>query len=166
MTAREAILAIVESKFKVPYARICFVRSVNESELTCTVETLDTEATIEDVRLQAGEAVSGFVCIPKKDSAVLIMELARFEYAIILFSELESIKFLDGSYGGLVKVVDLVSRLNAIEDKVNNIISTYNSHTHTETGATTAPTSSTVSGSLESTQVSHIENPLVKHGCV
>jgi hypothetical protein len=71
-------------------------------------------------------------------------------------------KFNEGDLGGLVKVIDLTNKLNALENKVNSIISAFNSHTHiltlsTGTG-TAAPTSSPVSGTLTPTNRADIEN--------
>lgn len=72
------------------------------------------------------------------------------------------IKFNEGDLGGLVKVIELTEKLNALENKVNQIISAFNSHTHiltlsTGTGSA-APTASPVSGTLTPTQRADIEN--------
>jgi hypothetical protein len=160
MTVREAILRIVEDKFRVEYGRICTVKSVDTTTLTCTVETLDTDAEITEVRLQAGEGV-GLIMIPKVGSIVIVMEVVRFDYAVVLYSEIDSIKMLDGSFGGLVKVGVLVSRLNEVEDKLNTLLSIYNSHTHP---AHLTPTPSRVTGQVAKTTRADIENTLVTHG--
>lgn len=62
-------------------------------------------------------------------------------------------------------MIDLTNKLNALENKVNQIISAFNNHTHiltlsTGTG-TAAPTSSPVSGTLTPTNRADIENTLV-----
>lgn len=71
-------------------------------------------------------------------------------------------KFNEGDLGGLVKVIELTKKLNDLENKVNQIISAFNSHTHiltlsTGTG-TAAATASPVSGTLTPTQRGDIEN--------
>lgn len=71
-------------------------------------------------------------------------------------------KFNEGDLGGLVKVIDLTTKLNNLEEKVNAIITAFNSHTHiltlsTGTGSA-APTSTQVSGTLTPTQRADIEN--------
>ena len=74
----------------------------------------------------------------------------------------------NGSLGGLVKLNDLVNRLNLIENKVNSLIGKYNSHTHiltlsTGTG-TAAPTATTEAGTLTPTQPQDIENDKIIQG--
>jgi hypothetical protein len=87
-----------------------------------------------------------------------------------LFSEIKNV-YLDfsdkvifngGLNGAMVKIGDLVGRLNDIEDKVNDIISTYNGHTHVETGASTNATLSTVLGYLTLTVEADIDNPEIE----
>lgn len=73
----------------------------------------------------------------------------------------------DGAMGGLVKVIELTQKLNNLENKVNAIISAFNSHTHvltltTGTG-TAAPTAAPVSGTLTPTQRADIEDTKVVH---
>ena len=59
-----------------------------------------------------------------------------------------------------------MSKLNAIENKVNTIITTFNAHTHVASsfGAPTTPPPSPVVGTLTPTQVNELENKKVKHG--
>jgi len=78
------------------------------------------------------------------------------------------IQLNDGSYGGLVEVINLVTKLNNLENLVNDLISKYNIHTHiltlsTGTG-TAAPTTTIETGTLTPTQRSDIENTIITHG--
>ena len=80
-------------------------------------------------------------------------------------------------YGGLIIIQDLVDKLNNLENKVNNLIAFisalvgyYNGHTHIASSfgsPTTVPSiidNDTQPTDLQLTQVSDIENPVVKHG--
>lgn len=76
--------------------------------------------------------------------------------------------FNDGSLGGLVKVIDLVQKLNNLENLVNDLIAKYNSHTHILTlssgTGTAAPTATTEPQTLTPTQRSDIENDVIIQG--
>ena len=77
------------------------------------------------------------------------------------------ITFNDGAMGGLVKVVELTQKLNALENKVNALLTAYNSHVHS--GVTTGPGSSgptptQVTGTLTPTQRADIENDKIVQG--
>jgi hypothetical protein len=75
-----------------------------------------------------------------------------------------------GGLGGLVKVNDLVTKLNNLESLVNDLIEKYNAHTHTSActagGATTAPVAlgDRETGTISATVVSDLENLNVTHG--
>ena len=61
----------------------------------------------------------------------------------------------------------MVSKVNTIENKINQIISTFNTHVHsgvTTGGGSSAVTPTTISGTLTNTVVSDLENDKVKHG--
>ena len=73
----------------------------------------------------------------------------------------DTITLNDGAYGGLVKVIDLVTKLNNLENKVNSIITAYNAHSHPGNGL---PTASTITGSLIPTNRNDIENTKINHG--
>lgn len=72
-------------------------------------------------------------------------------------------KFNGGNKGGLINITDLVTKLNNLENKVNTIISTYNSHTHTETDSVTSVPLAILTGTLTPTQRANIEDTTVKH---
>ena len=50
-----------------------------------------------------------------------------------------SIQFNDGSYGGMIKIDALVTRLNAIENKINAFALLFNAHTHTANNTVIIP---------------------------
>ena len=79
-----------------------------------------------------------------------------------------SITLNDGSYNGLVKVADLVTKLNNLENLVNDLISKFNSHTHiltlTSGTGTAAPTAAPETNTLTPTKQSDLENSKITHG--
>jgi hypothetical protein len=161
MTAREAIEKIARSTVGNTMARIGSVVSVNDSERTCTVKAIDTEIELTDVRLQTDPS-NGVFLKPKVGSFVVVVPFQDFEYVVVMYSAIDEIILLDGSLGGLIKISDLVSKLNVIENKVNDLIGYINSHSHASNGSPPSPPYS--GGNLSNTTVGQIENPKVKHG--
>lgn len=156
------------------------VTSVDETEFTCSVLPVNGEVEIENVLLST-VSNDGMVLIPEVDSLVMVTTSKYSPSYVSLFSDLSkiiivigeskleivdgSIKFNDGTLDGLVKVNSLVTKLNNLENLVNDLISKYNSHTHTgvQTGGGTSGTTATIeTGSLTPTTKSDIENPKIK----
>lgn len=161
MEIKEAIRKIV-GEFNPALGVICTVVSVGST--TCVCSPIDGSADIEDVRLKAGDG-DGLLMIPAVDSVVIVQMVNDVEGYISMFSQLDSIKMLDGSFDGLVKVGDLVTKLNNIENKVNDIITTYNAHTHAVSGsATLIPNGSPIAPPLANTTQADIENDKITHG--
>lgn len=157
------------------------VLSVDENVGTCKVEAITGNATtdVDGVELQVVVA-DGLLFVPKVGSEVKIVYSTYTTPFIVQFSDLDKIviaaetsidvycddiKFNDGTFKGLVKVVELTTKLNNLENKVNSIISTFNSHIHTSGGAgsPTTPTTSPISGTLTPTQQADIENTKIQH---
>ena len=140
---------------------LCTVNSV--SGLYCEVQPIDESlASIPDVRLASELHDTNFFIIPTVDSVVGVLAFSDIEttdYYVAMFSEIDSIKIRGDQYDGLVKVGDLVTKLNNIENKVNLIISTFNAHVH---GG--APTATPVAGTLTTTVQADLENTAVTHG--
>lgn len=153
------------------YSIVCNVDSVDLGDRTCVCTPVNGGAELQDVRIQAsiGSSVGLFI-EPEVDSKVVVSFLSREIAYISLFSDIknvhldftEKVIFNGGSNGAMVKIGDLVSRLNLIENKVNGIITAYNGHTHVETGATTNVTTSLVVGSLSTTVATDIDNPEIE----
>jgi hypothetical protein len=161
MTTREAIQQIMNEQIGDSRARIAKVIEVTDT--VCSVETADTETAIYDVRLQI-EASNGLYFKPAVGSYVMIAPFEDNEFCVVMYSAIDEIKFLDGSFGGLVKVIDLVSKMNAIENKVNSLITYINAHTHASNG--TPPTPLFSGGSLTNTVRADIESDKITHGTV
>jgi hypothetical protein len=158
------------------FNKTCIVKSVSANPttglMTCDCEAIEDKTVLEDVRLVADfkdtANTTGFVLIPKVNSIVIVSFLGDSEYYISMVSDVDNIFINGNNYEGIVKAVELTDKLNALENKVNSIISTFNSHTHpylnVTTPATTSPSTSPVSGTLTPTQKTDIENNTVKHG--
>lgn len=154
MTTREAIQSIVNDSMKFTGLRLGNVVSVDLGTRTCVVNVLDSETDIEGVRLHiTGAIASGAYYKPVIGSLVGITPIFSFEYAVALYSDIEEIVFLDGSFGGLVRVSDLVTKLNNLENKINDII---------VWGGTVSPPLATPP--MVPTEQAEIENPQVSHG--
>lgn len=148
----------------------CTVSAVDTDALTCDCIAIGGKAVtdIPNVALLA-EVDNGMVLIPAIDSVVLVLFSKRQKPFICLFSELQEIfidignssidvnndgiKFNDGSFGGLVKISDLVTRLNNLENAFNELNAKVN---------TLAPTP--VITPLEPTTNEMIENTKITHG--
>lgn len=146
---------------------IAQVDSVNESDFTCDVTPIGGDATtsIPSVLLSA-ESEDGVSYIPEIGSTVIVAMSTRNTAFIIMYSSLSKIRFLDGSFDGLVKIQDLVDRLNNLENAFNQHLILYNAHTHggvtsgmSATGATTPDTQI-----LTQTTKQMIENTKITHG--
>lgn len=158
----------------ITHMAVAQVISSNVDACTCTVEmvTGKTTARRETVALMA-DVSDGLLLIPANGSTVIVAWSERNNPYVAMFSDLQDV-YLDatgkitmnqGTDGGLVKVRDLVTKLNALENKVNAIISSYNAHVHPDpvSGSTGTPTVP-ITGTLTPTQVVDIENPNVTHG--
>ena len=137
---------------------LCKVISVDG--LLCDCSPVNGNADILEVRLNAS-GLNGFVITPKVGSYVMVTRFERFEAFISSFSDVDKIAFNGGANDGLVLVNQLVNKLNALENKVNSIISTFNTHVHagvTIGSDSSAVTPTLVTGTLTPTVKSDIEN--------
>lgn len=155
------------------YCVLCKVNSVDTSARTCEVSPLNGKADLFDVRFQAELSLTEGVFIePKVDSTVLVAFINSVQAAVVLCSEVENIYidtqgdtiFNGGANDGMVKVIELVQKLNNLEYKVNDLVTWTSTHTHT--GVTLGPDSSGtavgVVGTLPITQQAHIENTKIR----
>lgn len=163
---------------------VCDVVSVNESSRSCSVTTVSdgNETSLDDVMLMI-ESDDGFLLLPAVDSTVVVAMSDKVAPFVCFFSEIQKvllivgdssitaepdkITFNDGSFGGLIKIVDLVSRLNKVENALIELKTKYNTHTHTgvTTGpGTSGPTAGLLTETVTNTVRNDIENVLVVHG--
>lgn len=175
---REAVLALSEDPNRQYYSEICVVNSVDTAARTCIVTPINGKAEISDVRFAPSTTEDpALLPVPAIDSTVLVDFYNDSEAFIAMFSAVDSLiirttsgnvlQLQNGSDGGLVKVVDLTSKLNAIENKVNTIIDALkNSAVLAGDGGATYKAAITVAvgSNLTTTVRGDIENEKVTHG--
>jgi len=175
MSIGELIKEIVKDNNAEMYSVVCEVISVNETDRAIVARPLNGNADIQSARLQASLGLdSGFVCVPKIGSSVIITFMNQFTGFVSLCSEIDYIKidtdeliFNEGGNNGLVKVSELTDKINRLENKLNDLITKYNVHTHVASsfGAPTTPTPTpsqeviiaplTTQNDLENTKIKH-----------
>jgi hypothetical protein len=160
------------------------VIEVTESEYTCTVQS--GEDTPYIARLKAVlevENTDGFILIPAKHSEVIVTEINIGEYAVIGYSKIEKILlktestqiamnkngivFNEGNFGGMIKIQELKSELDKINQILQAILSVISGAPVTEPGngnpsALQQALNSVLAGKLLPTYA-NIENNKVKH---
>ncbi len=147
------------------YSKVCTVESVDLDKLTCYCVPINEDADITEVRLMAN-VDNGFLLIPEVDSIVVISFLSDSSAYVSLVSKVSEIQLNGTNFDGLVKINDLVDKLNNLENKVNTIITTYNAHTHVAStlGSPTTTPAAPVTGTLTPTVKADLENTTVKQG--
>ena len=139
----------------------CEVNSVDINKRSCNVTTINGNATLTfDAQLTAGIA-EGFVAIPVIGSLIYVLHSKYTLPFVLMYSDIETYNIKGSEFGGLVKVIELIQKLNALENKVNQIITAYDAHGHT---AFNTPTNGVVTGMLIPTQRREIENANINHG--
>jgi hypothetical protein len=156
------------------------VKSVNTTDCTCHVLPIDGSADMPDVKLRGVNdgADFGAVLFPKVGANVVVAKLmGNYNNTVMLMCDsFESVQIKQqngitinvdafgnielngGQFGGLVKVGQLVSRLNAIEQALNSIKGAFTAWVPALKIAITPYLSP-----ISQTTVSSIENPKVKH---
>lgn len=146
----------------------CTVDSVDEDEFTCDVTAIGSNATtsVPGVRI-ASESNDGFKMIPKVGSTVTVIVTDRGLAYISMFSDIEKVVFMDGTYGGMAKIIELTAKLNTMENDLNAIKAAFTAWVvvPNDGGAALKAAAATWSGqTLTPTVRADIENVLIKHG--
>jgi hypothetical protein len=170
---RQAIISITKNVLmssNIRPSKLCKVIGVsaeNGDNMSCDVESLDTGSLIEDVRLTADNNFYGFVLVPTVGSMVEVSFNTDTDAFLSMVSQVDKVYLNGNDYGGLVEVANLVTKLNNLENKVNDLVLYSQTHTHSGvtvgsgiTGTGTPP----VTGNLTPTQRTNIENTTVQHG--
>jgi hypothetical protein len=148
------------------------------SIIKCTVISIDSENIIclpinshisSEIYCPLQNEGNNISYTPSVDSVIyigitnfgLILLLHSEDNDIINISANDSIEFNGGEFGGLVKVEELTTKLNNLENLVNSLVAKYNTHVHASNGVPTVTLETTV---LTPTIQSTIENETVKHG--
>ena len=161
---------------------VCTVQSVNEDAATCDCMG-ENDMIIPNVKLQAG-VCDGLLILPVAGSTVIIAMSKYNEPFVFMVSDVDKfylqvgnnssitvtndgkIQLNDGSFDGLVKVKDITTQLNNIEDLLNGFIDIYNAHTHTvpSFGTSGVPGALETSKITSRTNASNIQNDKITHG--
>jgi len=188
MTDAEKIKNHLKELGKVQAATFpAIVTDVNEAERTITVKD-SYGIEYPDVRLKASIKSSDDVIIfPKKDSNVIVAIIGGDEGSLLIIAmdevgkiegKIGSITFkvdkngveLNGNqFGSLIKIEEIVKKLNTIENAFNEHVSEFNTHTHNAPQASSGTLATLVplvlsSQNLQNTQVAQIENDKIRHG--
>lgn len=182
---RNALVALVQQVGGGSNVFSAEVTAVDVDTRSCTVTSISDEVETEYTNVWLmPEIADGILYVPKVGSTVIIGNNADLQPYVLMWSELEKIlwvadgtpiqmdkdgvKLFGDNYDGLVKVADLTTKLNNLENLVNDLITKYNMHTHILTltvgTGTAAPTTTTETDTLTPTTQSEIENTKVKHG--
>lgn len=101
------------------YSIPCEVTAVNGDFADLT--PLNGDAKIFDVKLTAGTSNTPFLITPTVGSTVLATFLSKDTAFVSLYSEIDSVKIRGDQFGGLVKVQELVDKINQLENQINDI---------------------------------------------
>lgn len=154
------------------------VNSVDIDNRICNCTSVEgAKNSFPNCRLMT-ELDDGILIIPTVGSNVSIILSTFTQPLVVGYSEVDKIILRGGDLGGLVRVKDLITKLNNLEDaynglkdKVNDLINLFNTHTHpiivsSGTGSSTAttPTETPDTTTLTKTVRSDIENTAITQG--
>lgn len=162
---KKAIKGLSETGDEV-YSILCTVKSVDLTAKTCYCLPVSGDADITDVSLIVN-AQTGFMIIPTVGSKVLVTMQNESTGYVGMYSQIDFIHLNGDNYGGLVKIADLVSKLNATENKINALISAMSSWVVVPNdggAALKTIAASFYATSLTVTTQASIENSTTKHG--
>ena len=152
------------------------VKSVQESERTCTVTQLTNDIEIEGIFLTA-EKNDGFLQVPAISSTVLVITSTNSERYVALFSEIEYVKiytnkeiWLNGDgLGGIAIVEKIQNNLDSIKSYLDTLKLAISSGI-TAVGIGVLANGGTGASTFESSMIAaainfqDMENKNVKHG--
>ena len=138
-------------------------RNVDADQGVCDVE-IEGKAPAEGALI--GNAESGVMVVPKDGSVVAVVWASKTTAVVVMVAEVEEIRLMGGQLGGLVKVEELVKKLNAVEKDLNSLKQVFLEGwvpVSQDGGAALKAAAATWAGRrLTETQKSDIENEKVK----
>lgn len=96
------------------------VNAADPGNRLCNVTTITGTRITFDAKLQA-EIADGLLVVPKKGSTVIILKSKKILPFVVFYSDVESYSLNGDEFGGLVKVQELTQKLNALEQKFNEV---------------------------------------------
>lgn len=122
MTTNEEIRQAFAKKYGAkPVTVLGTVAAVDESAKTCDID--DDGLVMYGIRLQCvTDAAGGILCVPKKGAAALVVQIEGGDgWMLADCAEYEKIIINSGINGGLIKINDLINRLNVLEKSLNDL---------------------------------------------
>lgn len=164
-----ALTEFVEAKSKGNDSLICKVISVDLPTNTCYCEPINGDSEIQNVKLTTNitGAGVGFLLIPKINSLVVVTFLDNSSAYVSMVAEVDEVNINGKTLGGLVKVIDLTTKLNNLENKVNALITGISGWVPVPNdggAALKVALTAWLSSSLTPTVRANIENILIKQG--
>lgn len=143
------------------YFNDCEVVSTDEGERTCNVQNGVNEITVRLMPV----VDDGVLIMPVVGSIVTVLQSDKYDPVIVQYSEVEKIILMGGDNKGLVKVVELKNKLNALENQMNSILNVLKTTSIPLASSGTYPFAPLYASinPLTPTQQTDIENPLIKH---
>lgn len=148
------------------YSYPCTVDSVNTTNKTCDCLPLNGDADLLEVRLIADDK-TGILITPTVGSVVIVTMINKMTGYVSMFSEVDSIALNGESFDGLVKVKELTTKINTLENDINTLKAAFSSWVTVpnDGGAALKAIAATWYGSsLTPTVQTDIENTTIKHG--
>ena len=146
----------------------CEVESYDQAARTCNCLMVDGKAENTITANLMAQVEDGILILPSVGSTVLVIYSEFIEPTVIQYGGIDKIILNGGDKGGLPLSPNLVTRLNAIENLINDLVAKFNSHTHILTlssgTGSAAPTTDVEIGSLQLTQQGDIENQSISQG--
>jgi hypothetical protein len=99
---------------------VCNVSDIDLATFTCTCTPIDGSAEFYEVLLNA-DADKGFTLIPANGSLVIIQQTSQANAYVTMVSKVDQVYLAGDANGGLVKVIPLVTKINAIETQLKAI---------------------------------------------
>ena len=158
-----ALTEFVEAKSKGNDSLVCTViEDVDLVNNTCYCEPINGDAAILNVKLTTNitGAGVGFLLIPKKDSLVVVTFLDNASAYVSMVSEVDEVNINGKTLGGLVKVIDLTTKLNNLENRVNSIGTDLAAMATSANSIGSSPVIGTALGALITTAISNLITPL------
>ena len=174
-TIKSLLREITKDRTVEIYSVLCSVDSVDPTERTIDATPLNGDAQIFNIRLQSEINSNIGLCIfPVVGSVVIVTFMNKLTGFVSTFSEIDKILidttneiiFDGGSNGGLIKVNDLVSKLNTVENDLNtlkNILSLWVPVTMDGGASLKTALGTYFSQTITPTIKTDIENDKIKH---
>lgn len=168
MTTNEEIRQAFAKKYGAkPVTVLGTVAAVDESAKTCDID--DDGLVMYGIRLQCvTDAAGGILCVPKKGAAALVVQIEGGDgWMLADCAEYEKIIINGGVNGGLIKINDLINRLNVLEKSLNDLKQVFSTTwvvvTQDGGAALKSAAANWAADTITETKAEDIEDSTVKH---